>query len=33
VGFLNPQNLIYGLSVALLVGIYLRSRSRPTIDV
>jgi hypothetical protein len=33
VGFLNPQNLIYGLSVALLVVIYLRSRSRPTIEV
>jgi hypothetical protein len=33
VGLLNPANLIYGLSVALLVLIYLRSRSRPTIDV
>ena len=33
VGVLNPQNLIYGLSLALLVLIYLRSRSRPTIEV
>jgi hypothetical protein len=33
VGFLNPQNFIYGLSLALLVLIYLRSRSRPTIEV
>ncbi|MFZ0680506.1 BatA domain-containing protein, partial [Candidatus Binatus sp.] len=32
-GFLNPQNIIYGLSLALLVLIYLRSRSRPTIEV
>jgi hypothetical protein len=33
VGFLNPQNIVYGLSIALLVLIYLRSRSRPTIEV
>jgi len=33
VGLLNPQNVIYGLSLALLVLIYLRSRSRPTIEV
>jgi hypothetical protein len=33
VGFLNPQNFIYALSLALLVLIYLRSRSRPTIEV
>jgi len=33
VGFLNPENFIYGLSLALLVLIYLRSRSRPTIEV
>jgi hypothetical protein len=33
VGFLNPQNFVYGLSLALLVLIYLRSRSRPTIEV
>ena len=32
-GVLNPQNFIYGLSLALLVLIYLRSRSRPTIEV
>jgi len=33
VGLLNPQNIVYGLSLALLVLIYLRSRSRPTIEV
>jgi Aerotolerance regulator N-terminal/von Willebrand factor type A domain len=33
VGLLNPQNFIYGLSLALLILIYLRSRSRPTIEV
>ncbi len=32
-GLLNPGNLIYGLGLALLVLIYLRSRARPTIDV
>ena len=32
-GFLNPGNLIYSLGLVLLVLIYLRSRSRPTIDV
>ena len=32
-GLLNPQNFIYGLSLALLILIYLRSRSRPTIEV
>jgi Aerotolerance regulator N-terminal len=32
-GLLNPQNFIYGLSLALLVLIYLRSRSRPMIEV
>ena len=32
-GLLNPQNFIYGLSLALLVLIYLRSRPRPTIEV
>ena len=32
-GLLNPHNIIYGLSLALLVLIYLRSRSRPTIEV
>jgi len=33
VGLLNPDNIVYGLSLALLVLIYLRSRSRPTIEV
>jgi hypothetical protein len=33
VGLLNPQNFIYGISLALLILIYLRSRSRPTIEV
>jgi hypothetical protein len=33
VGFLSPANLIYAASIALLVLIYLRSRSRPTIEV
>jgi hypothetical protein len=33
VGLLNPQNFIYGLSLALLILIYLRSRPRPTIEV
>ncbi|HYL58443.1 MAG TPA: BatA domain-containing protein [Candidatus Acidoferrales bacterium] len=32
-GLLNPQNLIYAASLALLVLIYLRSRSRRTIEV
>lgn len=32
-GFLSPQNFVYALSLALLVLIYLRSRSRPTLDV
>ena len=32
-GLLNPNNFVYGLSLALLVLIYLRSRSRPTIEV
>jgi Aerotolerance regulator N-terminal/von Willebrand factor type A domain len=33
VGFFNPHNLLWGASLALLVLIYLRSRSRPTIEV
>jgi hypothetical protein len=33
VGFLNPASLVFGLSLAALVLIYLRARSRPTIDV
>jgi len=33
VGLLNPLNLLYALSLAALVAIYLRARSRPTIAV
>jgi len=33
VGFLNPASLLFGLSLAALVVIYLRSRSRPSISV
>ena len=32
-GFFNPGSLLCGLSVAVLVAIYLRSRARPTISV
>jgi hypothetical protein len=32
-GFLSPKNFVYALSLALLILIYLRSRSRPTLDV
>jgi hypothetical protein len=32
-GFLNPLNLLYGLSLAALVLIYLHARSRATLDV
>jgi hypothetical protein len=32
-GFLDPRNLIWGLSIAVLVIIYLRSRARPLIEV
>lgn len=32
-GFLNPLNLLYGLSLAALVLIYLHARSRSTIEV
>lgn len=32
-GFLEPRNLLWGLGLAVLVAIYLRSRSRRTIDV
>ena len=32
-GFLDPFKLLYALSLAALVAIYLRSRSRPTIEV
>ena len=32
-GFLNPLNLLYGLSLAALVLIYLHARSRATVEV
>src|SRR5690242_14565367 len=32
-GFLNPNNLLWALSLAVLFAIYLRSRSRPTLQV
>ncbi|MGH7837964.1 MAG: hypothetical protein ACREQC_09095, partial [Candidatus Binataceae bacterium] len=32
-GLLDPLNLLMGLSLAVLVAIYLRARSRPTIMV
>ncbi len=32
-GFLDPRNLIWGLSIAVLVIIYLRSHARPLIEV
>ncbi len=32
-GFLDPRNLLWGLSLAVLVIIYLRSRARPLIEV
>lgn len=32
-GFLDPANLVYAASLALLVLIYLRARSRPTLEV
>ena len=32
-GFLDPANLLYAGSLALLVAIYLRARARPTIEV
>jgi hypothetical protein len=33
VGFLTPGNLLWATSIAVLVAIYLRSRSRPTLEV
>jgi len=33
VGLLTPLNLLYALSLVALVAIYLRARSRPTIEV
>ncbi|HLX37605.1 MAG TPA: BatA domain-containing protein, partial [Candidatus Binataceae bacterium] len=32
-GLLNPNHLLWGISIAVLLTIYLRSRSRPTIEV
>ncbi len=32
-GFLTPGNLLWAASIAVLVAIYLRSRSRPTLEV
>ena len=32
-GLFNPASLLYALSLAALVAIYLRARSRPTIEV
>ena len=32
-GFFSPASLLFGLSLAALVAIYLRSRARPTISV
>jgi hypothetical protein len=32
-GLLNPRNLIYLASLAVLVAIYLRARAKPTLDV
>ncbi len=32
-GLLNPQSLLWGISIAILFAIYLRSRSRPTLEV
>src|SRR5262249_5082402 len=32
-GFLDPRNLLWALALAVLAIIYLRSRSRPTIEV
>ena len=33
VGLLNPDNLLWAISIAILLAIYLRSRSRPTLEV
>ena len=32
-GFLNPRNLAYLISLAVLVAIYLRARAKPTLEV
>jgi hypothetical protein len=33
VGLLNPLNLLFGLSLAVLIAIYLRAQARPTLEV
>jgi von Willebrand factor type A domain len=33
VGLLNPNRLLWAISIAILLAIYLRSRSRPTLEV
>jgi hypothetical protein len=33
VGLLNPNNLLWAVSIAILLAIYLRSRSRPILEV
>jgi hypothetical protein len=33
VGILNPLNLLYAASIAILFAIYLRARSQPTVEV
>ncbi|MGH7949835.1 MAG: vWA domain-containing protein [Candidatus Binataceae bacterium] len=32
-GILNPLNLLYAATIAILLAIYLRARSRPTVEV
>ncbi len=32
-GLLNPNNLLWAISIAILLAIYLRSRARPTLEV
>ena len=32
-GLLNPNRLLWAISIAILLAIYLRSRSRPTLEV
>ncbi len=32
-GLLNPNNLFWAISIAVLLAVYLRSRSRPTLEV
>src|SRR5580704_6231937 len=32
-GLLSPNHLLWAISIAILLAIYLRSRSRPTLEV